>query len=678
MKAIILAGGFGTRIKGIVGDRPKPMALIAGKPFLEHLILYLRDNGVTDIILTVHHMADQIKSYFGDGGWFNVNITYSEEETPLGTGGAIKKAQRHIDDTFIVMNGDSYSELKLKDLLDFHYTKKSKFTISLSETNDSRHYGYVKLKENKIEEFVEKQQGGINFVNSGIYIFEPSIFDYIESNKKISLEQDVFPILARENLLYGYKYQGYFMDIGRPETYQKFKEDVLETLILRENNTVQEAMKKISKSRIDLVLVVNNERILLGVLNDKIIKNYIMGGGSIFDYAHKAMVTEFIFAKDTDSREKIEEILTYSVNRLPILDKFGKLIDVKFRVEKIKKEKFPIIHGKAPFRISFAGGGTDLPYFFEKYGGVVINATIDKHCHATLIKRADKRIIIDSDVTPETDIILESIDAIEYNGKLDLIKAVIKLMKPDFGFELYLYNDIPPGNGLGSSASLAVLVVSLLNYLQGTGYDEYKIAEIAHKAEREELKIKGGWQDQYAAVMGGFSFMEFDKEKSLIYPLNLKEELINELNHCLFLCSVGSSRYSGDIHKSQEECFLKNEEDITKSLNELKNTAINIKECLLKKELNKIGGLLHESWIKKKSLSDCISNPYIDSLYELGMRNGALGGKLLGAGGSGYILFFVLPKKRNQFIKSIKQNNIEILDFNFDSKGTLVWSSGSL
>jgi D-glycero-alpha-D-manno-heptose-7-phosphate kinase len=675
MKAIILAGGFGTRIREIIGNTPKPMAMIAGKPFLEHLILYLRDNGIKDIILTVHYMADQIKSYFGDGGWFKVNITYSEEEVPLGTGGAIKKAERYIDDTFLVLNGDTYSQLDIKELFEFHRSKKSNFTMALTENADSAHYGSVILDESRIVEFSEKAEKGSKLVNSGVYIFEPKIFNYIPEDKNVSLEKDIFPRLAKEGSLYGYKYNGYYMDIGRPETYKKFKQDVLDTLLLLPNNCIQEAMKKISKSRIDLILIADNNKKLLGVLNDKIIKNYLMNGGSIYDNVEKAMIRDFISAKVSDDKEKLAQILQYSANRLPILDEEGRIYDVEFRTEKIKIGSFPVIYGKSPFRISFAGGGTDVPYFFEKYGGVVINSTIDKHCHATLIKRADRKIVIDSDVTPEIDVVVDSIDSLKYNGKLDLIKAVIKLMKPNFGFDMHLYNDVPPGNGLGSSASLAVLVASMLNNLLGNVYDDYKIVEIAHKAEREELGIKGGWQDQYAAITGGFSFMEFNKDKTLVYPLNLKQELINELNHCLFLCSVGSRHFSGDFHKEQEKCFKEDEEKIALKLNELKKIAIDIKECLLKKDINKIGELLHESWEKKRSISQGISNPNIDRFYNLGMDNGALGGKLLGAGGAGYILFFVPPRKRNRVIKSLIKSNAEILDFNFEPKGTQIWSS---
>ena len=224
MKALILAGGFGTRLRDITGkDIPKPMVLITGKPFLEHQIRFLKDQGITEIIFAVHHHADKIKSYFGNGHRFGVNITYSEEEIPLGTAGAIKQAEKYIDDTFLVLNGDSYSQIDLKDFFDFHKNKKSGFTIGLTKTKDPIHYGSVVLRENKILEFSEKINSE-GFVNAGIYIFEPKIFDHIEKEKNTSLERDIFPKLSKGNVLYGYHFEGYFMDLGRPETYGKFKQ----------------------------------------------------------------------------------------------------------------------------------------------------------------------------------------------------------------------------------------------------------------------------------------------------------------------------------------------------------------------------------------------------------------------------------------------------------------------
>lgn len=250
-------------------------------------------------------------------------------------------------------------------------------------------------------------------------------------------------------------------------------------------------------------------------------------------------------------------------------------------------------------------------------------------------------------------------------------------MNPGFGFEIHIFNDLPPGRGLGSSSTLSVLLVGLISQIQGIKYDDYKIAELAYKVEREELKINGGWQDQYAAVTGGFNFMEFRGDKTLVYPLRLKEEIVNEFNHHLLLCYVGKSHFSGDLHKSQENSFKANEEQVTNNLNELKNIAVNIKECLLVNDLEKIGGFLHQSWMNKRNIDESISNESIDKLYEVGLKNGAVGGKLLGAGGGGYILFFHNPEKRNMLAKALTENGGEILGFNFDFKGTQIWPAKS-
>ncbi len=667
MKAVILARGFGTHQKEIF-----PMVLITGKPFLEHQIRFLKENGITEIILAVYHMADKIKSYFGTGHRWGVNLTYSEEEVPLGTAGAIKNAEKYIDDAFLVLNGDSYSQINLKDFIEFHKSKRSDFTISLVKSKDSVPYGNVILKESRIIDFVDRRNIS-DLINSGVYLFEPRIFDYIEHEKNISLEKNIFPKLAKENLLYGYFYNGYFMNIEKPETYYQFKKDVLGTLLLREYQTVKDAIYKIEKSNIDLVLIVNEQKKLLGVLNNKLIRNHLLRGGNIENNVSEAMVKDPLTVNVNEDKNKIAEILREGTHRLPILDDEGRVVDVEFHVEKIKTEKFPIIRGKAPLRISFAGGGTDLSNFFKEHGGVVINATINKYCHGTIIKRADTKIIIDSDITPGKAVVIDSINHLQYDGKLDLIKAVIKIMQPDFGFELYLHNDIPPGRGLGSSASLSVLIISLLSYLQETHYNEYKTAEIAHKAEIEELKIRGGWQDQYAAVTGGFSFMEFNGEKSIIYPLKLKEDVINELNSHMILCYVGNPHNSDEHQSVLEKSIAENEEEKINQLNKLKEIAIEIKDCLLTNNFEKIGELLHESWMKKRSLSKNVSNPKIDTFYETGIKNGAYGGKLLGSGGGGYILFFCSPQKRNQLKKALERVGGEIMDFNFEFNGTKIW-----
>ena len=286
-------------------------------------------------------------------------------------------------------------------------------------------------------------------------------------------------------------------------------------------------------------------------------------------------------------------------------------------------------------------------------------------------KRADSKIVIQPDSGEE--IVFNSKNDLNYNGNQDLVKSIIKEMNPDFGFELNYYNDVPPGRGLGSSASFAVLIIRMLDYLMDLHYDDYKVAEIAHKAEIEQLGIKGGWQDQYAAVTGGFSFMEFNVDKTIIYPLRLKEDVIHELNEHLLLCYVGKTHFSGHQHSEQENEFKNSEKEIVELQNEHKKIAIELKNSLLRNELDNIGSLLRHSWEIKKKLSSSISDPRIDNLYEVGLKNGAYGGRLLGSGGGGYILFFFSPKKRIRLVKALHEFGGEIMDFHFEFLGTKIW-----
>mgnify|MGYP001620043355 FL=1 len=233
MKAVILAGGFGKRLRIALGETPKPMAPIAGKPFLEHQIRLLKEQGITEIVLCVYHMADKIKSYFDDGKKLGVEITYSDEETPMGTGGAIKKAEKYLkNDTFLVLNGDTYSQVNIKDLKEFHDSKGGLGTMCLTKANNALVSGNVVVKDDKVISFAEKEDIGAELINSGVYIFSPDIFKYIPENKNVSLERETFVQLTNQKLLNGYQYKGYFIDIGLPETYYQFKNDVLNLLYI--------------------------------------------------------------------------------------------------------------------------------------------------------------------------------------------------------------------------------------------------------------------------------------------------------------------------------------------------------------------------------------------------------------------------------------------------------------
>ena len=434
-------------------------------------------------------------------------------------------------------------------------------------------------------------------------------------------------------------------------------------------------MKILDDNRVDILFIVDENRKLLGVLNNKMIKKFLINGGRVEQEISFAMIREpNRIGRVNQNEDEIRSLLELGTRYLPILDNEGRVSDIRFHDEEVEQKNFPIVRGRSPMRISFAGGGTDLPDFFEKYGGAVINITIDKHCHVVANKRADSKVIIDSDLF-DREIVFDFTD-LKYNGEFDIVKAAFKILKPGFGVDFHFHNDVPPMRGLGSSASFAVLIVKILGKLQGIEYNDETIAELAYRIEIEELKINGGKQDQYAAIFGGLNWIEFiEGDKKIMHPLRLKEYTLDELRSHLTLC------YTGDIHSSSVQQaslvneILEDEKESARRLNLLKKIAVEIKENLLsvRPDFERIGSLLHESWENKRKLSSSISNEKINDLYNRGVENGAYGGKLLGSGGGGYILFIHPPKKKNTLLKALMNGGGEVLDFNFDFDGVRVW-----
>lgn len=219
MRAIILAGGAGLRLREIINDVPKPMAPIADNPFLEYLVLQLSKWGINEIILSIGYKREIVKSHFGTGERWGAKILYSEEQEPLGTGGAIKKAATFLrDEHVVVMNGDSFFNLDLNKLLSFHKEKQALATISLLKVKDTNRYGRVEVDPaGSIKKFTEKAPGAEGLINSGIYVLSPKALKIIPA-EKCSFERDVLPLLVGRGL-FGLSDQGFFIDIGVPTDY---------------------------------------------------------------------------------------------------------------------------------------------------------------------------------------------------------------------------------------------------------------------------------------------------------------------------------------------------------------------------------------------------------------------------------------------------------------------------
>jgi len=331
-----------------------------------------------------------------------------------------------------------------------------------------------------------------------------------------------------------------------------------------------------------------------------------------------------------------------------------------------------IIRSKAPLRISFGGGGTDVSPYPEERGGVTLSTTIDKYAYCTLATRDDKSINVQSlDYNIAARYFTD--EELRYGGKLDLVKAAIKVMKVKQGLDLFLHSDAPPGCGLGTSSTMTVTLVGAFKHWLKLPLTDYNIAELAYHIEIEELGIKGGKQDQYAASFGGFNFIEFLGDKVIVNPLRIKPEILNELEYRLMLCYTGKTRLSAGIIDDQVSNYREKKEDVVRALDETKQLAIAMKNALLLGRIDEFGSLLHQAWCSKKRFSSKITDPHIDKLYETARENGAIGGKLLGAGGGGYLLLLCQFDKRHIVAEKLEQLGGKITDFAFDFNGLQTW-----
>jgi D-glycero-alpha-D-manno-heptose-7-phosphate kinase len=288
-----------------------------------------------------------------------------------------------------------------------------------------------------------------------------------------------------------------------------------------------------------------------------------------------------------------------------------------------------MIRAKAPLRVSFAGGGTDVPPFPEAEGGLVLSATINRYAYGALAPRDDGHIGVESlDLGLCADYDRE--DALDFDGHCDLVKAAIRRLGRG-GFDLFLHSSAPPGSGLGSSSTVMVTLIGLLKEYHHLALTDYEIADMAFNLERGDLGIKGGLQDQYAATFGGFNFMEMDGERVVVNPLRISDEVVNELEHNMLLCYTGRTRRSDHIIEDQTSRFVDRDEHALAGLRMQKRLAVEMKDALLRRRLNDFGALLGTAWEFKKQMSPKISNDFIDEAYEEARRHGALGGKVTGA-----------------------------------------------
>ena len=328
---------------------------------------------------------------------------------------------------------------------------------------------------------------------------------------------------------------------------------------------------------------------------------------------------------------------------------------------------------RSPVRISFGGGGTDLPAYYEQYGGAVLSVAINKYFYTILGKRTDGRIqVISSDLRIcETwkDIANKDLEGSE----LEIPLAVLKEVNCDVAVDLFLASEIPPGTGLGSSASVCVNILKTLTTYVQLPMSKYQLAEKAFHVARHVLRKQVGKQDEYAAAFGGLNYIRFDPDgNTLVESIKQEPALQRELESNLMLFFTGAARNSWTILKEQETSTLRHAGPTLEALHEVKLLAASMRSALEWGDLHQFGELLHQSWQAKRRVSNKISNAHIDDLYTLATRSGALGGKITGAGGGGFLLLYCERQHQAAVRDAMQAAGIREMTFGFDMQGAQV------
>jgi D-glycero-alpha-D-manno-heptose-7-phosphate kinase len=336
-------------------------------------------------------------------------------------------------------------------------------------------------------------------------------------------------------------------------------------------------------------------------------------------------------------------------------------------------QKQHLVRSMAPLRVSFCGGGTDVTPYPERFGGCVLSCTIDKYAYVTVRARRDTHIAIRSldyaiDVTYDPTLLGTA------GGQLKLVDAIVRRFDAS-GIDIFMHSDAPPGSGLGSSSAMIVALCAALARFGGHELSTYDLAELAYEIERDDLQITGGKQDQYAAAFGGFNFIEFGAQSVIVNPLRISDATLSELRYHLMLCYTGGTRMSSNILAEQTQRVQDNNEDALGSLHQMRELTIDLKHLLLRTALPQFGRVLHEAWLCKRNLASSISNAQIDALYDVARSSGAWGGKILGAGGGGYLLVAVPFYRRGDVSRALESVGGKMTDFQFDTAGVRTWTA---
>ncbi len=336
-----------------------------------------------------------------------------------------------------------------------------------------------------------------------------------------------------------------------------------------------------------------------------------------------------------------------------------------------------IIRSKSPLRISFVGGGTDLPQYYGRHPGAVLSSTINRYAHCTIFPREDRNVQIRSlDLGCDTRFNLETGPV--YDGVLDLAKAAIHRAGLSQGIDLDVRIEAPPGSGLGGSSALTAAVLGAVTAANGHNYGLYDLSELNYVIERHDLNIAGGKQDQYATTFGGFNVLEFYPDRVSVTPLRIDHGVLNDLEAHLLLCYTGQVRPDLGLVARQMRFYEQGRCETLAGLERMYEMVYEMKEALLRGDLDRFGAMLHEAYLNKKRMNPHIADGTItEMLYQTALEHGARSAKLLGAGGGGYLLLFCETARQHSVRRALEELGGQFTDFAFDDFGLQVWRSAA-
>ena len=337
-----------------------------------------------------------------------------------------------------------------------------------------------------------------------------------------------------------------------------------------------------------------------------------------------------------------------------------------------------IYRSKAPLRIGLAGGGTDVSPYSDEFGGAILNATLSLNAYASIEPMQENGIILQA-LDRKEEQRFDWANELPINGTLDLLKGVYNRIQKDYGlplsnFKLSTYVDAPAGSGLGTSSTLVVAIIGAFVEMLKLPLGDYDIAHYAYQIERNDLQLAGGKQDQYAATFGGVNFMEFFGDKVIVNPLRIRQEYLNELENNLVLYFTATSRESATIIKEQQKNVTQKNAKSIEAMHQLKEQAKMMKEALLKGRLHEIGEILDYGFVQKRKMADNISNSFIDNIYESAKKVGAMWGKISGAGGGGFMIFYCPENTRYNVMDTLNSFGGVVRPYQFTQHGLTSWT----